>query len=40
MVNDVVVRNTGAWRHGITKYLGQRTVREIIRNELGKDLFG
>jgi hypothetical protein len=40
VVNDVVVRNAGAWRHGITKYLGQRTVREIIRNELGRDLFG
>lgn len=39
MINDVIVHNQGRWRHNISSYLGQRPVREIVREALGPELF-
>lgn len=35
VVEDIAVRNDGAWRHSITKYLRQSAVRQVLSRMLG-----
>jgi hypothetical protein len=39
LVNDVIVNNRGAWRHSVVEYLGQKALREMLRDAVGAELF-